>query len=222
VVSAEELRADTGLAKSDGALPIETASGIGADPGDYEVAQDNTIEVAIGETLGHYAEWLETHSGEIRQLNRLRQGQRIMMGQRIRLAFHKTRPEVFEQRRLAYHEHLQSDYFERYRIVGACSHTLRKGDSLWQIAKQEYGIPLWLLRQYNPDVDTNEVLTQGVSLLVPIVAPLEETGDATGENTTAGRGTCPGSSLPVLSSIPRGTPVPQFTSTAGQMRVERI
>ena len=32
-------------------------------------------------------------------------------------------------------------------------HVLRRGETLWELATQRYRVPVWLLRQYNPDLD---------------------------------------------------------------------
>jgi membrane-bound lytic murein transglycosylase D len=40
------------------------------------------------------------------------------------------------------------------------------GDSLWLLSTRRYEVPIWLLRQYNPDVNL-EALTAGTSLTVP-------------------------------------------------------
>ncbi|TNG00507.1 MAG: LysM domain-containing protein, partial [Gammaproteobacteria bacterium] len=44
----------------------------------------------------------------------------------------------------------------------------RRGDSLWIIANKRFSIPLWLIRQYNPDVDFS-LLKPGDQITVPIV-----------------------------------------------------
>ena len=36
-------------------------------------------------------------------------------------------------------------------------HVVRSGESLWLLAAREYEVPVWLLRQYNPDVNLDRV-----------------------------------------------------------------
>ena len=43
------------------------------------------------------------------------------------------------------------------RIVGSEVHVVRSGESLWVIAQQYNNVPIWLLRQYNPDIDFGDV-----------------------------------------------------------------
>ncbi len=141
---------------------------LSADPSDYTVAQDGTVEVQATETLGHYAEWLELRASQLRRLNRLRYGTPVVVGHRLRLDFSRVSSESFESRRLAYHKELQETFFERNRIVGVCQHVIRRGESLWVLAQQTYGVPMWLLRQYNPDLEPDAVMP-GLRLQVPRV-----------------------------------------------------
>ena len=55
---------------------------------------------------------------------------------------------------------------------------MRRGESLWVIAQKYQNVPIWLLRQYNPDVDfgdvrprTQLVMPRIVSSVSPSPAP---------------------------------------------------
>ena len=48
-----------------------SASALLADPSDYLVSADGTIEAQAAETLGHYADWLELRTQELRDRERL-------------------------------------------------------------------------------------------------------------------------------------------------------
>ena len=180
------------VSATDSVTPEGGQRGLFADPADYEVAADQTIEIQVAETLSHYADWLETPASRIRKLNSLRRGQPLPMGRRIKLDFANASTEGFEQRRLDYHQGIQSGYFKWHRIMGACSHTVRPGDSLWIIAARNYGIPVWLLRQYNPDVDFGGVLPQGAALMIPLVEKVEDDTPVDGTQTTVSAGACAG------------------------------
>jgi membrane-bound lytic murein transglycosylase D len=141
-----------------------------ADPADYSVAPDGSIEVQAAETLGHYAEWLDVRASRLRRLNGIRYGTPLAIGDRIRLDLARVDPQTFEQRRLEHHRSLQGEFFERFEIDGARSYSVRRGDSIWQIAEQRYGVPVWLVRQYNPDVDFAD-LHAGTKITIPHVKP---------------------------------------------------
>lgn len=140
-----------------------------ADPADYLVANDGSIEIQVGETLGHYAHWLGVHSSDLRRLNKLSKRQAVVVGRRLKLSFEDVDRQGFERARRVHHEQLQQRYFAEYRITGVQNHSLDQGDNLWELATSEYGIPLWLLRQYNPDFDFGSVLALNEVLSIPVV-----------------------------------------------------
>lgn len=146
---------------------------LAADPSDYNVAADHSIEVQPHETLGHYADWLGLRTQRLRDLNRLPFQRAVVIGQRIRLDFANVDLAAFEQRRTAYHRELQEAYFSRYRIEDVEEHVVRTGESLWALAQQRYKVPVWLLRQYNPDLDLDRV-QPGTVVNFPRLMPLAE------------------------------------------------
>ncbi|MDP6979617.1 MAG: LysM peptidoglycan-binding domain-containing protein [Myxococcota bacterium] len=142
--------------------------GLLADPSDYGVASDKTIEVQGAETLGHFAEWLDIRASRLRRVNGLSYGRSIAIGQRIKLDLSRIDAAVFEARRQEYHRNLQEAFFERYEIEGTRTHVTRRGDSVWTLAEKKYRVPLWLLRQYNPDINF-AALQKGMRVQVPIL-----------------------------------------------------
>jgi membrane-bound lytic murein transglycosylase D len=154
-------------------LPTAAHPALAADPSDYSVAADNTIEVQAVETLGHYAEWLEVRTASLRSLNRMHYGQPVVVGRRLRLKFEQVDAETFEQRRLAYHRALQEAFFARFQISDTREHIVQRGESVWILSQRRYGVPLWLLRQYNPDLDLS-ALRPGTPLMVPLLESRDE------------------------------------------------
>jgi len=128
-----------------------------ADPSDYSVADDGTIEVQAAETLGHYAEWLEVRASRLRELNNMRASRPVVIGRRLKVDLARVKADAFEQRRRDFHQRLQEEFFAGNRIVGSEVHVVRAGESLWVIAQRFNNVPIWLLRQYNPDVDFGDV-----------------------------------------------------------------
>ena len=148
------------------ASPTEPSPGLLADPSDYTVASNGTILVQTGETLGHYAEWLGLRASRLRKINGLRFGEPLSVQQRIRLDFSNTRPEDFERIRVEFHRTLQEEFFAEWEIEGTVVHRVGPGDSLWVLSTRRFDVPIWLLRQYNPDVDL-EHLSAGTQLTIP-------------------------------------------------------
>ncbi len=142
------------------------------DPSDYTISADDRITVQADETLGHYADWLEVSTGQLRRLNGLRYGTPVGIGRVTKLDFSVVSRETFEQRRLEYHHTLQEEFFDAYEVVGTDTHRLKRGDTLWELAEKRYRVPVWLLRQYNPTLDFS-ALQAGARLTVPLIAPRE-------------------------------------------------
>jgi membrane-bound lytic murein transglycosylase D len=128
--------------------------------------RDGSVRVIAEETLGHYAEWLDVSAARLRELNRMKYGQAVLLGKTLKLDFSRVTPEQFETRRRDVHARLQAAFFAQRRILGTEVYIVRRGDSLWSITQRYAGIPVWLLQQYNPDLELGALRT-GVQLVVP-------------------------------------------------------
>jgi membrane-bound lytic murein transglycosylase D len=146
---------------------------LAADPSNYLVADNQTIEVQALETLGHYADWLGIRTQRLRDLNRLPFDRAVVIGQSIRLDFSQIDQATFEQRRFAYHQDLQEAFFSQYQIEDVEAHVVRRGESLWVLANRTYNVPVWLLRQYNPELDLDRV-QPGTVVKFPRLRPISE------------------------------------------------
>ena len=65
-----------------------------------------------------------------------------------------------------YHAKLQGEFFLQHRIAGTEVYIVRKGDSLWTMTQRFSNLPIWLLRQYNPDADLSD-LRAGTQVVMP-------------------------------------------------------
>jgi membrane-bound lytic murein transglycosylase D len=167
---------------------IEPSPGLLADPSDYTVATNGAIVVQANETLGHYAEWLGLRASRLRQINRLRYGEPVVLHQKLQLDFSQTPPEEFERVRVEYHRVLQEEFFAAWEIAGTRVHRVSAGDSLWILSTRRFGVPIWLLRQYNPDVDL-EALSMGTELTIP---KLRQRGSDADQTQATSRGAAAG------------------------------
>ncbi|MCB1624633.1 MAG: LysM peptidoglycan-binding domain-containing protein [Pseudomonadales bacterium] len=150
------------------ALGAAAATTVEAGAMQFSVAADGTIRVAAGETLGAYADWLGIRASRVRELNKLRAGQPVLLGQKLRLDFSRVSREEFETKRSEFHADLQARFFAEHRIAGTEVYVARRGDTLWNVTQRYSNLPVWLLQQYNPDVDF-VALRAGAQVVVPRV-----------------------------------------------------
>ena len=145
-----------------------------ADPIDYSVGKDDTISVVAEETLGHYADWLKVTANRLRQVNNMKFSRPVIIGHKLKLDFSRVSREDFEHTRREFHRTLQASYFAGHRILGTEVYIVRRGDSLWTVTQRYARLPMWLLQQYNPDVDFGE-MRPGTELVVPKVEEMSDT-----------------------------------------------
>ncbi len=139
-----------------------------ADPSDYSVAADGRIIIQPEETLGHYAEWLGIRASQLRRLNGMRYGTPLVVGKRLKLDFSQIQREEFESLRLAYHVDIQTRFFSQYKITGSRPHVLKPGESFWALAQANPVVPVWLLHQFNPDLNLSR-LRAGTTIAIPVL-----------------------------------------------------
>ena len=135
----------------------QLAEALAADPSDYTVASNNSIEIQASETLGHYADWLGIRAWDLRRLNNMAFRDPVIIGERLALDFSRVNIAEFELRRRDYHSTLQQEFFSNYRIQNVENYRIRSGDNIGAIARNRYSTPIWLLRQYNPELDFNRI-----------------------------------------------------------------
>lgn len=147
--------------------PIEEGI-LRADPSNYLVSDDGSIEIQSNETLGHFADWLGLPVQTLRTLNGRTTRSPVMVGRRLMLDFSRVTKDAFEKRRVNHHVALQERFFKLYQITGTEKRTIKQGDSVWVIAQGRYRAPMWLMRQYNPTVNFSKV-AYGSILVFPKV-----------------------------------------------------
>jgi membrane-bound lytic murein transglycosylase D len=151
-------------------LPAAAPTG-SSDATDYSVAADDTVIVQAAETLGHYADWSGISSQKLRSLNKLHQSAMVTLGRKVKLDLSKVSAGQFATARREYHRRLQEEYFAGHRIAGTETYAVKHGDSLWVIAQQHADMPVWLVTEYNPDVDFSDV-RPGTAITLPRVEPI--------------------------------------------------
>ncbi|MDW3094503.1 MAG: transglycosylase SLT domain-containing protein [Gammaproteobacteria bacterium] len=153
-------------------VDVEEEVSLFTDPADYTVREDMTIEVQASETLGHYADWLDLRASRLREINKLKFGRPVVVGNRLLLDFSDVSIQEFENRRIAFQKNLQEEFFAQYRIESTYQHKIKNGESLWVLALRQFKVPIWLLRQHNPDIDFNR-MRAGIVIVVPKLIEVE-------------------------------------------------
>ncbi len=143
-----------------------------ADPSDYSVASDKSIEVQELETLGHFGDWLEIKTQRLRDINGLAFRAPLVVGQRLKLDLDTVDANKFEERRIAYHREQQDSFFRRHIISGVTEHTIQSGESIWILALRRYKVPVWLFRQYNPEINLHNV-QPGTKVQMPLLSNVD-------------------------------------------------
>jgi len=144
--------------------------------GDFQIKQVVTrngkrtgvIQVAVEETIGHYADWLQVSAGEIRRLNGIRYGTHIRVDQRVKIPMDKISKEQFEEKRFEYHEELVQDFFNAFRVDQVQTYHIRKGDNIWKLCNEIFEVPLWLFQTYNVGLDLGD-LKMSQPVRIPVV-----------------------------------------------------
>jgi membrane-bound lytic murein transglycosylase D len=148
-------------------LPAAAPTG-NADATDYSVGPNNTVVVQAAETLGHFADWSKVSSQSLLTLNKLHKNAMVTLGHKVRLDLSRVSAAQFEASRRDYHRQLQETFFSTHRISGTENYVVKRGESLWIIAQQHSDLPVWLVAEYNPDVDFGDV-RPGTSIALPRV-----------------------------------------------------
>jgi LysM repeat protein len=142
------------------AAPME----IEADP-----IEPSEFTLRRGETLAHFARWSGMTVESVASSSELDLNGSYPVGTSIRLAIDAEQRSTLEASRDEHHQKRVEGYLaSRGGSTGSEFYTVRSGDNAWVIAKNSFGIPVWLLESYNPSVDLDE-LRPGQSLMVPVI-----------------------------------------------------
>lgn len=127
-----------------------------------------TIEVQPDESIRLLADWLKVTPNSIRINNNLSNNSDIHPGQKIQLDFINTQIASFEENRFDFHQELQEDFFSSYQVVGFNSYRVKNGDTIWELCRKQFDVPLWLLKKYNENLNYTH-LELASTLQVPIL-----------------------------------------------------
>ena len=145
-----------------------------------------TFTLRRGETLAHFARWAELPIETIADHSHLDLKGQYPVGTSIMLPIEGEHLASTNAARDAHHIERAEGYLERRGGSERSQFlTVATGDTAWSIAREDLGIPVWLLETYNPSVDL-ESLKPGQELMYPIIgAPL--TAEVEGEESSEAR-----------------------------------
>ncbi len=131
-----------------------------------------TLHVRVKETIGHYAEWAGVRASQIRRLNGIPFGRPLKLHQKVRIPLGRVSADLFESRRLSFHETLQKEFFAAFKVEETQRYRVQPGDSYWSLCHKKFKLPVWLLQQYNRGVDL-ATLQANQSLIIPAVQSIQ-------------------------------------------------
>lgn len=145
------------------------------DAGDVVEPEPLTVSFHLryGETLHHYARWSGLPVEVIAEQSGLDLSGHYAAGAPVIVPIDdEEQGAVITAARDAHHAKMAEGYLaSRGGAIDFESITVRTGDSATSIARDQQGIPLWLLQTYNPEVNLDRI-RPGQDLLVPVLADI--------------------------------------------------
>ncbi len=133
--------------------------------------QYDRIIIHPEESLPLLAMWLQIPESELRKANRLSATDIIEPGQEITIIHKNVSAAEFADLRNDFAMETEEDFFATYAIVSEKTYLVQPGDNLWELCNDKFGIPLWLLKKYNSDIDIRRIHPKQ-ELIIPVLRKL--------------------------------------------------
>ena len=129
-----------------------------------------SITVRAGENLVGIAGVAGISVEELVEANGLDARDPLQPGQTLRVPLRGDRAHAFAEAR----DFARADRLDRYvmgrgGLVGVEAHAVRTGETAWGIAREQAGVPVWVLSAFNPDTSL-DALGIGQRVKVPVFA----------------------------------------------------
>jgi membrane-bound lytic murein transglycosylase D len=130
------------------------------------------IHAVTGETLGHYADWLEISTQTLRDINGFSFGTIINFNDLVTIPLDRIGKEQFEEKRYEYHKEFEEDFLGAFRVDSVTHYEIKPGDTIWSLCQDVFEMPFWLIRRYNQDLDLDH-LKPFQKITVPVIEKIE-------------------------------------------------
>lgn len=147
------------------------AAGDAAAPPALPLERTLAIEVRTGENLVLLARWADSSVEALAEINGLDPTENLFPGQSMLIpSVDAMSDELIVRTRNDAAQAKLDRYLERRGgLMAVEEHRVRTGETAWGIARDQLGIPTWVLAAYNPESDL-ESLSIGERLSVPVLA----------------------------------------------------
>jgi LysM repeat protein len=145
---------------------------VGDSGGVENLVSHPSVTLRRGESLAHFARWSGTPVEEIAEVSGLSLDDTYPVGLEIVLPITEQALVDVEAAREAHRVKRVEGYLAS-RGGGDKSdfYKVKTGDTAWSIAKNQQGIPIWVLESYNPAIDLDR-LRPGQELMVPVLTDI--------------------------------------------------
>lgn len=127
-----------------------------------------TVVIQADESLEILANWLRVSTDSLRRLNNFKPGHILYPDKTITVSLKNRSAKQFEEKRFDFHLKTEEDFFNAFKIVGVRSYIVQKGDTIWELCRDQFDLPLWLLKKYNVNLDFSRLRSRQ-RLTIPIV-----------------------------------------------------
>jgi membrane-bound lytic murein transglycosylase D len=76
--------------------------------------------------------------------------------------------EDFEESRYEFHKEMEEDFFAAFKIAGLQKYRIKPGDTIWNLSRNQFELPLWLMKKYNANLELGR-LPLHYEMVVPVV-----------------------------------------------------
>lgn len=137
---------------------------------DVEPVESFAIEVSANENLSLLAEWAGVTVEEVVAVNEIHPADALVVGQVLNIPLPEVQASSFNGQREAWATARLDRYLDgRGGLVGVSDYTVRTGDVAWRLARDEAGVPMWVLAAFNRGADLDR-LRIGDTLRVPVLS----------------------------------------------------